>query len=83
MKSGEMKWEVLVRIRDTRLLKRLNEIYSKGGYSSYNKFLVSLIEQSAFKEDRQDKILEVLEEVEDKTSAIYSMVKYNHDFNKL
>ena len=77
-----MKWEVLVRIRDARLLKRLNEIYSKGGYSSYNKFIVSLIEQPAFKEDRQDKILEVLEEVKDKTSAIYSMVKHNNELNK-
>lgn len=46
-------------------------------YASVNEFLNALLKSIAFKEDKQDVILDKLEQVEDKTNAVYELVKKN------
>ena len=71
----EISNEYTLRIRDKNLLNRLQEMFNISKYTSYNTFLNALIQQVVFKELKEDEILEKLEVIDDKVTAIKERMK--------
>ncbi len=76
MKSKGFGSQIMVRVRDVKLLDRLNELYLESKFESVNEFMNILLAKVAFKEMKEDEILKVLENVEDKVNASHSMIDY-------
>lgn len=70
-----LKNENMLRIRDLKLLNRLQEMYNNTKFTSVNEFYNSLLKSIAYKEIKEDEIMDKLEDIEDKTNAIYEKVK--------
>lgn len=66
--------ETMLRIRDKNLLDKLQEMFNKSKFTSYNAFLNNLLRQVAFRENKEDEIIDKLDNIEDKTNAIYEKV---------
>ena len=71
----KIKSEYTLRIRDKRLLDRLQEMLDDSKFTSYNTFLNHLLSQVAFKELKEDEIIEKLEDIYDKLNAINERMK--------
>lgn len=71
----KIKSEYTLRIRDKRLLDRLQEMFDDSKFTSYNTFLNHLLSQVAFKELKEDEIIEKLEDIYDKVNAINERMK--------
>ena len=71
----KIKSEYTLRIRDKRLLDRLQEMLDDSKFTSYNTFLNHLLSQVAFKELKEDEIIEKLEDIYDKVNAINERMK--------
>lgn len=66
--------ETMLRIRDKNLLDKLQEMFNESKFTSYNAFLNSLLRQVVFRENKEDEIIDKLDNIEDKTNAIYEKV---------
>lgn len=66
--------ETMLRIRDKNLLDKLQEMFNESKSTSYNAFLNNLLRQVAFRENKEDEIIDKLDNIEDKTNAIYEKV---------
>ena len=66
--------ETMLRIRDKNLLDKLQEMFNDSNFTSYNAFLNYLLRQVAFRENKEDEIIDRLDNIEDKTNAIYEKV---------
>ena len=66
--------ETMLRIRDKNLLDKLQEMFNESKFTSYNAFLNNLLRQVAFRENKEDEIIDKLDNIEDKTNAIYEKV---------
>ena len=66
--------ETMLRIRDKNLLDKLQETFNESKFTSYNAFLNNLLKQVAFRENKEDEIIDKLDNIEDKTNAIYEKV---------
>lgn len=71
----KIKSEYTLRIRDKRLLDRLQEMLDDSKFTSYNTFLNHLLSQVAFKERKEDEIIEKLDEMDTKLNAITERMK--------
>lgn len=71
----KIKSEYTLRIRDKRLLDRLQEMLDDSKFTSYNTFLNHLLSQVAFKELKEDEIIEKLDEIDNKLNAINERMK--------
>lgn len=71
----KIKSEYTLRIRDKRLLDRLQEMLDDSKYTSYNTFLNHLLSQVAFKELKEDEIIEKLDEIDNKLNTINERMK--------
>lgn len=81
MKTKTIKSENMLRIRDKRLLDKLQEMYDNAKYESVNEFLNAILSAAAFKDTKEDEIFCLLENVSDKTNAIYEGLK-NGNFKR-
>lgn len=71
--------ETMLRIRDKNLLDKLQEMFNESKFTSCNAFLNNLLKQVAFRENKEDEIIDKLDNIEDKTNAIYEKVnKYGN-----
>ena len=77
MKSDTIKLVNTLRLKDVRLLEKLQEMYDMTKFESVNEFLNAVLKSYAFKENRDDQIMELLDQIEDTTSAIWE--KVNND----
>ena len=77
MKSDTIKPVNTLRLKDVRLLEKLQEMYDMTKFESVNEFLNAVLKSYAFKENRDDQIMELLDQIEDTTSAIWE--KVNND----
>ena len=77
MKSDKIKPVNTLRLKDIRLLEKLQEIYDMTKFESVNEFLNAVLKSYAFKENRDDQIMELLDQIEDTTTAIWE--KVNND----
>ena len=77
MKSDTIKPVNTLRLKDIRLLEKLQEIYDMTKFESVNEFLNAVLKSYAFKENRDDQIMELLDQIEDTTTAIWE--KVNND----
>lgn len=66
--------ETMLRIRDKNLLDKLQEMFNESKFTSYNAFLNILLRQVVFRENKEDEIIDKLDNIEDKTNAIYEKV---------
>ena len=66
--------EIMLRIRDKNLLDKLQEMFNESKFTSYNAFLNNILRQVAFRENKEDEIIDKLDIIEDKTNAIYEKV---------
>lgn len=66
--------ETMLRIRDKNLLDKLQEMFNESKFTSYNAFLNNLLIQVVFRENKEDEIIDKLDNIEDKTNAIYEKV---------
>ena len=66
--------ETMLRIRDKNLLEKLQGMFNESKFTSYNAFLNNLLRQAAFRENKEDEIIDKLDNIEDKTNAIYEKV---------
>lgn len=66
--------ETMLRIRDKNLLDKLQEMFNESKFTSYNAFLNNLLRIVAFRENKEDEIIDKLDNIEDKTNAIYEKV---------
>ena len=66
--------ETMLRIRDKNLLDKLQEMFNESNFTSYNAFLNNLLKQVVFRENKEDEIIDKLDNIEDKTNAIYEKV---------
>ena len=76
MKSTKIKSEIMLRIRDKRLLDKLQEMYDGTKYESVNEFLNAVLKTAAFKDTKEDEIILLLENVDDKTNAIFEGLQH-------
>ena len=77
MKSDTIKPVNTLHLKDVRLLEKLQEMYDMTKFESVNEFLNAVLKSYAFKENRDDQIMELLDQIEDTTSAIWE--KVNND----
>ena len=77
MKSDTIKPVNTLRLKDVRLLEKLQEMYDMTKFESVNEFLNAVLKSYAFKENRDEQIMELLDQIEDTTSAIWE--KVNND----
>ena len=77
MKSDTIKPVNTLRLKDVKLLEKLQEMYDMTKFESVNEFLNAVLKSYAFKENRDDQIMELLDQIEDTTSAIWE--KVNND----
>ena len=75
MKSDTIKPVNTLRLKDVRLLEKLQEMYDMTTFESVNEFLNAVLKSYAFKENRDDQIIELLDQIEDTTTAIWEKVK--------
>ena len=75
MKSDTIKPINTLRLKDVRLLEKLQEMYDMTKFESVNEFLNAVLKPYAFKENRDDQIIELLDQIEDTTTAIWEKVK--------
>ena len=75
MKSEIIKPIITLRLKDVRLQEKLQEIYDMTIFESVNEFLNAVLKSYAFKENRDDQIMELLDQIEDTTTAIWEKVK--------
>ena len=75
MKSDTIKPVNTLRLKDVRLQQKLQEIYDMTTFESVNEFLNAVLKSYAFKENRDDQIMELLDQIEDTTTAIWEKVK--------
>ncbi len=75
MKSELIKPTITLRLKDVRLQEKLQEIYDMTKFDSVNEFLNAVLKSYAFKENRDDQIMELLDQIEDTTTAIWEKVK--------
>lgn len=75
MKSDTIKPVNTLRLKDVRLLEKLQEMYDMTKFESINEFLNAVLKSYAFKENRDDQIMELLDQIEDTTTAIWEKVK--------
>lgn len=75
MKSELIKPTITLRLKDVRLQEKLQEIYDMTKFDSVNEFLNAVLKSYAFKENRDDLIMELLDQIEDTTTAIWEKVK--------
>ena len=66
--------ETMLRIRDKNLLDKLQEMFNESKFTSYNAFLNNLLRQVVFRENKEDEIIDKLDNIEDKTNANYEKV---------
>lgn len=77
MKSEIIKPIITLRLKDVRLQEKLQEMYDMTKFESVNEFLNAVLKSYAFKENRDDQIMELLDQIEDTTTAIWE--KVNND----
>lgn len=77
MKSDTIKPVNTLRLKDVRLQEKLQEMYDMTTFESVNEFLNAVLKSYAFKENRDDQIMELLDQIEDTTTAIWE--KVNND----
>ena len=75
MKSDTIKPVNTLRLKDVRLQQKLQEMYDMTKFKSVNEFLNAVLKSYAFKENRDDQIMELLDQIEDTTTAIWEKVK--------
>ena len=75
MKSDTIKPVNTLRLKDVRLLEKLQEMYDMTKFESVNEFLNAVLKSYVFKENRDDQIMELLDQIEDTTTAIWEKVK--------
>lgn len=75
MKSDTIKPVNTLRLKDVRLQEKLQEIYDMTKFESVNEFLNAVLKSYAFKENRDNQILDLLDQIEDTTTAIWEKVK--------
>lgn len=75
MKSEIIKPIITLRLKDVRLQEKLQEMYDMTKFESVNEFLNAVLKSYAFKENRDDQIMELLDQIEDTTTAIWEKVK--------
>lgn len=75
MRDSKIKCQNMLRLREKRLVDKLQEIYEKSQYVSINEFLNACLKQVAFKEMKEDEIISRLDQMEDVINAIYEKVK--------
>ena len=77
MKSEIIKPTITLRLKDVRLQEKLQEMYDMTTFESVNEFLNAVLKSYAFKENRDDQIMDLLGHIEDTTTAIWE--KVNND----
>lgn len=75
MKTDTIKPTITLRLKDVRLQEKLQEMYDITKFESVNEFLNAVLKSYAFKENRDDQIMELLDQIEDTTTAIWEKVK--------
>lgn len=75
MKTDTIKNEIMLRIREVKLLNKLQDLFKLSPCKSVNEFINSILKVYAFKDTREDEIFDKLETIEDTTNAIYEKVK--------
>ena len=75
MNSEIIKPTITLRLKDVRLQQKLQEMYDMTTFESVNEFLNAVLKSYAFKENRDDQIIELLDQIEDTTTAIWEKVK--------
>ena len=75
MKSDTIKPVNTLRLKDVRLQEKLQEMYDMTKFESVNEFLNAVLKSYAFKENRDNQILDLLDQIEDTTTAIWEKVK--------
>lgn len=75
MKSETIKPTITLRLKDVRLQEKLQEMYDMTTFESVNEFLNAVLKSYTFKENRDDQIIELLDQIEDTTTAIWEKVK--------
>ena len=66
--------ETMLRIRDKNLLDKLQKMFNESNFTSYNAFLNYLLKKVVFRENKEDEIIDKLDNIEDKTNAIYEKI---------
>ena len=77
MKTDTIKPTITLRLKDVRLQENLQQMYDMTKFESVNEFLNAVLKSYAFKENRDDQIMELLDQIEDTTTAIWE--KVNND----
>lgn len=75
MRDSKIKCQNMLRLREKRLVDKLQEIYENSQYVSINEFLNACLKQVAFKEMKEDEIISRLEQMEDVLNAIYERIR--------
>lgn len=75
MKSEIIKPTITLRLKDVRLQEKLQKMYDMTTFESVNEFLNAVLKSYAFKDNRDDQIMELLDQIEDTTTAIWEKVK--------
>ena len=75
MKSDTIKPVNTLRLKDVRLQEKLQGMYDMTKFESVNEFLNAVLKSYAFKENRDNQILDLLDQIEDTTTAIWEKVK--------
>lgn len=75
MRDSKIKCQNMLRLREKRLVDKLQEIYENSQYGSINEFLNVCLKQVAFKEMKEDEIISRLDKMEDVLNAIYERMK--------
>lgn len=71
MKSELIKPIITLRLKDIKLQEKLQEMYEETKFESVNEFLNAVLKSFAFKQNRDDEILDTLEKIDDTTTAIW------------
>ena len=74
MKSELIKPIITLRLKDVKLQEKLQEMYEETKFGSVNEFLNAVLKSFAFKQNRDDEILDTLEKIDDTTTAIWEKV---------
>ena len=74
-KQSAMKVCLVTYQRRLQQQEKLQEIYDITKFESVNEFLNAVLKSYAFKENRDDQIIELLDQIEDTTTAIWEKVK--------
>ncbi len=71
MKSELIKPIITLRLKDIKLQEKLQEMYEETKFESVNEFLNAVLKSFAFKQNRDDEILDTLEKIDNTTTAIW------------